>query len=91
MNRNEIWRLIEIGLKKDKKENPNWPEHPAGQAGMVCKKSGKLLQSCMEWKYDRDMNNEVVKSAQHDRMPEDAISTIVASFRFLENLKEENE
>lgn len=83
---NELWLQIDKAYKQDKKAHPNWPDHPAAQAGRVVEASGGLMKVSMEWKYRRDAN-EVVQDVQKDRMQEKAIETVVTALRFLDNLK----
>ena len=87
MKRNEIWPAVELELRKAKKKFPNWPDHAAAQAGIVCEEAGELMQACLKWKYERDVHNEVVQSAQHDNMRDEAIQVAAMAIRFLENLK----
>jgi hypothetical protein len=86
MNRNEIWQAIELELRKDKKAHPAWPDHPAACAGIVVKEAGNLMNSCLEWKYNRN-RSEIVKEVQQEYMRDKAIATAVKAIRFLENLK----
>ena len=85
MKREEIWTRIDTELKKAKKKFPNWPDHPAAQAGIVCEEAGELMQACLQWKYERN-TSEVVQEVQVERMIEEAVHTIVSAFRFLENI-----
>lgn len=53
MKRNEIWLSIGLELSRAKKKFPNWPDHPAAQAGIVCEEAGELMKACLQWKYER--------------------------------------
>ena len=86
MSRKTIWQQIELELRKAKKKFPNWPDHPAAQAGIVCEEAGELMQSCLQWKYERNAS-ELVREVQKQRMKEEAIQTAAMAIRFLENLK----
>ena len=86
MKRNEIWLAIEKELRSAKSKHPNWPEHPAAQAGIVCEEAGELMKACLEWKYERN-GSEVVQDVQKERMKNEAVQTVVTAIRFLENLK----
>lgn len=72
-------------MKASKKELPNWPDHPAAQAGIVCDKSGDLMKESLNWKYRRSTNKTVLE-IRKDQMKEAAVDTAVAAIRFLENL-----
>lgn len=84
MNRNKIWQAIELELRNSKKKHPNWPDHVAAQAGIVCEESGELMQACLQWKYERKEND----AEQKEQMRIEAIHTAATAIRFLENLKE---
>src|SRR5438445_45331 len=58
-------------LKRAKKKFPNWPDHPAAQAGIVCVEAGELMQACLQWKYER-APEEIVQDAQKQHMREEA-------------------
>jgi len=53
---------------------------------MVCKESGLLMTSCMNYKYDRS-KDKVLQAGQVEEMKTNAINTVVAALRFLENIK----
>lgn len=74
-------------LKRAKREHPNWPDHPAAQAGIVCEESGELMKACLQWKYEKDPVN---KEIQIKNMRDEAIQTAAMAIRFLENLKANN-
>jgi hypothetical protein len=86
MRANTIMVDIAIELKMAKKKFPNWPDHPAAQAGIVCEEAGELMRACLQWKYER-ANEEIVKEVQRERMREEAIHTAVTAIRFLENFE----
>lgn len=85
-NRNEIWQSIELELRKAKKKFPNWPDHPAAQAGIVCEESGELMQAALEFKYEKGKKEQTVDQ-QKEQMRIEAIHTAAVAIRFLENLK----
>lgn len=87
MKRNQIWQAIELELRESKKFHPQWPDHVAAQAGMVTDESGKLMHTCLQWKYEK-ADDKVIQARQIENMKEVAITTAVAAIRFLENLKE---
>ncbi len=87
MNKNEIWHAIELELRKAKKKHPSWPDHPAAQAGIVVEEAGELMQSCLQWKYER-APEEIDQEVQKERMKQEAIQTAVTAIRFLENLNQ---
>lgn len=86
MKRNQIWQAIEMELRASKRVHPNWPDHVAAQAGIVTDEAGKLMHSSLEWKYNRSKDFE---KEQIENIKEVAITTAVATIRFLENLKDD--
>lgn len=86
MNKNDIWLAIQQMIQAEKKKHPNWPDHPAAQAGIVTKEAGKLMKDSLLWKYERE-GSELVREVQIDRIKEGSLKTIVASMRLLENLE----
>ena len=86
MNRKIIWQQIELELRNAKRKHPNWPDHPAAQAGIVCEEAGELMKDCLQWKYERD-SCDVVQEVQKERMKTEAIHVAATAIRFLENLK----
>jgi len=86
MTKTKIWQAIEQKARESKKDHPSWPDHPAGQAGMVCQHSGLLMQSCINYKYDRS-KDKVLQAGQVEEMKTSAINTVVAALRFLEHIK----
>lgn len=89
MRRKSIWNDIELAIRADKRNNPSWPDHAAGQAGKVVQPCGELMVHCMQFKYDcQDLKllDEVMKQ----RMKDAAIRTAAAAIRFLENLNMDN-
>lgn len=85
MDRKQIWQEIELELRKAKKKHPNWPDHPAAQAGIVSEEAGELMKAALQWKYERD-ENEYIQKKQILHMQEEAIQTAAMAIRFLENL-----
>lgn len=69
-------------MKKSKQSIPNWPDHPAAQAGIVNSNAGSLMNDCLNWKYNRSASDD----KQIESMKESALKTAVAAIRFLENL-----
>ena len=71
-------------LARAKKQHPNWPDHPAGQAGIVCEEAGELMKACLQKKYER----KKLSDADHRRnMRTEAVQVAVTAIRFLENLQ----
>lgn len=85
-NRNQIWQSIELELRKAKKKHPNWPDHIAAQAGIVCEESGELMKAAMEFKYEKEKDGKLIK-VQKEQIRTEAIQTAAMAIRFLENLK----
>ena len=85
MERRQIWEAIELELRKAKKKFPSWPDHPAGQAGIVVEEAGELMQACLQKKYERKKRSDAEHIA---RMRSEAIQTAAMAIRFLENLEE---
>lgn len=85
MDRNQIWHEIELELRKAKKKHPNWPDHPAAQAGIVSEEAGELMKAALQWKYERG-EAEDQQIVQKDAMKQEAIQTAAMAIRFLENL-----
>lgn len=86
-NRNEIWQSIELELRKAKKKHPNWPDHIAAKAGIVCEEAGELMRAALLYKYEKG-NGEKEIQVQVENMRTEAIHTAAMAIRFLENLKE---
>ncbi len=86
MQRKAIWEAIELEIRKAKKQHPNWPNHPAAQAGIVVEEAGELMRAALQWKYQR-AGEELVQEVQKDRMRDEAIQVACVAIRFLENLK----
>lgn len=84
-NRNQIWQSIELELRSAKKKHPNWPDHIAAQAGIVCEEAGELMKAALEFKYERETNNEDLR-VQIESMRKEAVQTAAMAIRFLENL-----
>lgn len=89
MKRQQIWAEVEKELRKDKKNNTQWPDHVCAQGAVVSTQSGILLSACHELKYVRALD-AVVQEVQHERVEKEAIITIVKAIRFLEKLKEKS-
>lgn len=73
-------------LKRAKKKFPNWPDHAAAQAGIVCEEAGELMQAALQFKYEKGKNGLTIDQ-QKKKMQEEAIQTAAMALRFLENLK----
>lgn len=71
-------------LARAKKKFPNWPDHPAGQAGIVCEESGELMQACLQRKYER---KKLSDDDHRRRMRSEAVQVAATAIRFIENLK----
>ena len=88
MRKGDIIGDILKELKIAKRKFPNWPQHPAAQAGMVVEEAGELMKGCLELKYETE--NGLVKGisvAEHKReIRKEAIQTAAMAIRFLENL-----
>ena len=85
-NRNTIWQEVELELRKAKKKFPNWPDHVAAQAGIVCEEAGELMQACLQYKYERS-KDESTEYGQKELMRKEAVQTAATAIRFLENCK----
>lgn len=85
MDRKQIWQEIELELRKAKKKFPNWPDHPAAQAGIVSEESGELMKAALLWKYERGKTDDH-QMKQKEEMKLEAIQTAAMAIRFLENL-----
>ena len=84
MDNKALWDKINIAYKADKVNHPSWPDHVCGQAAMVGKEAGYLLNVSTEKKYNStERTPEVYKALLENA----AIATIVQAVRFLENLK----
>jgi NTP pyrophosphatase (non-canonical NTP hydrolase) len=72
-------------LKRAKKKFPNWPDHPAARAGIVCEEAGELMKACLEFKYELGKggkgHTDMLKAIRKE-----AIQTAAVALRFLENL-----
>lgn len=86
METNKIWDAVNEELKKAKRAHPNWPDHVAAQAGIVCEEAGELMQAALEFKYEKGKKGRT-RTEQKQCMEKEAIQTIVTAIRFLENLK----
>jgi hypothetical protein len=91
MNRKEITTALEYALRDSKKEQPQWPDHIAAQAGFVVMEAGDLMSKSLQFKY-KDWEKGRIKFDNEDehakkQMEATAINVMVYAFRFLENLK----
>jgi len=72
-------------LKRARRKQPNWPDHAAARAGIVCRDSGELMKESLHLKYEsgKDMMEceETIK-----KMRTAAIQCAVSCIRFLENI-----
>jgi len=83
MKHNEIWNAVNAMYRVNKANNPGFPDHVCGKVSMVAQPVGKLTEIAVEMKY-----NSQHEDAVYNKMLEDnAIDTIVAAIRLLENLK----
>jgi NTP pyrophosphatase (non-canonical NTP hydrolase) len=87
MHKHQIYNAIEAELKRAKKKFPNWPDHVAAQAGIVCEEAGELMQAGLEYKYEKGKKGRT-NDEQIERMRIEAIHTATMAIRFLENLKQ---
>lgn len=86
MTNQEIYKAIELELRRARKKHPNWPVHPAGQAGVVVEEAGELMRACLQWKYEKKtLHTE--RAEQFVAMRDEAIQVAVTAIRFLQNLK----
>jgi hypothetical protein len=69
-------------LRRSKKVHPRFPDHVAGQAGVVVEGAGALMQAALEIKYGKGKGAEGQK-----RLRAEAVRTAAAAIRLLENLK----
>ena len=86
MNRKQIWQEIELSVRDSKKKFPNWPDHVAAQAGIVCESAGNILGVALKIKYDPESTEEELIK-QYEALKELAINTAAVAIRFLENSK----
>ena len=86
MKRSKIWQEIELELRKAKKAFPNWPDHVAAQAGIVCEEAGELMQASLELKYEKGKKGQTIEQ-QQQQVRAEAIQTAAMAIRFLENFK----
>lgn len=82
----QIFQDIERELVNAKRKHPNWPDHPAAQAGVVSEESGELMQACMQYKYERSSDPEKAEK-QRQAMYDEAVQVAASAIRFLQNLK----
>ncbi len=87
MERNQIWAAIEMAVRESKKEQPNWPDHHAGQVGYVVEPVGRLMGWALSSKYKQLPKTELNRSINVLNMEKEAIQTAAMAIRFLENLK----
>ena len=80
MNRKDVWQPVELDLRRQKTQTPNWPVHVVAQAAVVNAEAGQLLTTALNVKYS---------NSNHEAMQQHAISTIAKAIRFLENLEDE--
>lgn len=86
MKRNKIWQEIELEVRKAKRAFPNWPDHPAAQAGIVVEEAGELMKASLEFKYEKGKNGLSVNE-QKESIRKEAIQTAAMAIRFLEHMK----
>lgn len=86
MDRNQIWQLIGLELKKAKKKHPSWPTHIVAKAGIVNEECGELIRACVNLKYEAKTPEDRIK--WHEEIEKEAIQVAATAIRFLENLKQ---
>lgn len=84
MDKQEIWQWIEAEMRSSKRERPTWPDHHGAQGAIVAGDAGKLVNSCLNYKYERH-SSETVQDVQRTDMRVNAVKTIVSALRFLEH------
>lgn len=89
MRRKDIWPAIEMELRNAKKKFPNWPDHLAAQAGIVCEEAGELMQASLRYKYEK--GKKYTPAEQIENLKKEAIQTAAMAIRFLENLKTDSD
>lgn len=91
MKRKNIWQEIELELRAGKKKHPNWPDHIAACAGIVCEEAGELMRECLNHKYEgakaNDPKKQVKDQQRKAQIIKEAIHTAAVAIRFLENIK----
>lgn len=84
MDKQEIWKAVEIEMRSAKRKHPSWPDHIVAQGAIVAEEAGELLRECLQIKYERP-SDLLGQEKQRDNMRREAIQTIVTAIRFLEN------
>jgi NTP pyrophosphatase (non-canonical NTP hydrolase) len=79
-----ILEAVIAELRKAKRKFPNWPQHPAAQAGIVCEEAGELMQAALQFKYENSKRTNVEHIANARK---EAVQVIVTAIRFLEHLE----
>lgn len=82
----QIFQDIERELQHAKRKHPNWPDHPAAQAGVVGEEAGELMQACLQFKYERAADPAKAEQ-QRKAMYDEAVQVAASAIRFLQNLK----
>lgn len=86
MNNTVIYSAIQKQMKKDKKENPGYPDHIVAASAMVSRAAGRLNDTAIDFKYHLE-SSELIAEVQKERLFEDGVKAAVAAIRFLQNLK----
>jgi hypothetical protein len=73
-------------LKRSRKAMPNYPDHVAGQAGIVSACAGQLMSEALASKYSKG-KKELTPEEQQKRLRAEAVRTAASAIRFIENLK----
>lgn len=78
----QIWNDINQAIKEDRKEHPNFPDHPCGKSAWVAAPVGRLIDLTVCEKYKQGIDLELNKKEQAAA----AVKIIARAYRFLENL-----
>lgn len=73
-------------LKRSRKAMPGYPDHVAGQAGIVSACAGSLMSAALASKYGKG-KKELTPEEQQKRLRAEAVRVAASAIRFVENLK----
>jgi hypothetical protein len=73
-------------LKRSRKTFPGWPDHVAGQAGVVSESAGALMREALAMKYGKK-GKGAERAEQQKRLRAEAVRVAAAAIRFVENIK----